>query len=75
VVSCQVERGSIGAIAAGWAEEEGDEVVAVELGEMAIGWPTGICHVAHVTFDRFLGFLGLPIKFEVEMPCRVPSAR
>jgi hypothetical protein len=75
VVSCRVERGSAGAVAAGWAEEEEDEAAAVELREMEIGWPTDVRHVAHVTFDRFLGFLGLPVEFEVEMPCRVPSAR
>jgi hypothetical protein len=47
----------------------------VVLGEMEIGWPTNVRHVAHVTFDRFHGFLGLPSEFEDEMPCRVPSAR
>ncbi|KAK9281591.1 hypothetical protein L1049_004494 [Liquidambar formosana] len=41
---------------------------------MEIGWPTNVCHIAHVTFDRFNGFLGLPVEFEVEIPCRVPSA-
>ncbi|XP_058748328.1 rho GTPase-activating protein 2-like [Vicia villosa] len=30
--------------------------------------------VTHVTFDRFNGFLGLPVEFEVEIPSRVPSA-
>jgi hypothetical protein len=75
VVSCRVERGTAGA--AGWEAEEEDEGddAAVELGEMEIGWPTDVRHVAHVTFDRFNGFLGLPVEFEVEMPCRVPSAR
>nr|CAD1817026.1 unnamed protein product [Ananas comosus var. bracteatus] len=41
---------------------------------MEIGWPTDVRHVAHVTFDRFHGFLGLPVEFELEIPCRVPSA-
>ncbi|KAE9464001.1 hypothetical protein C3L33_04071, partial [Rhododendron williamsianum] len=41
---------------------------------MDIGWPTNVQHIAHVTFDRFNGFLGLPVEFEVEIPCRVPSA-
>ncbi|KAI6693554.1 hypothetical protein NL676_021264 [Syzygium grande] len=27
------------------------------------------------SFDRFHGFLVLPVEFEVEIPCRVPSAR
>ncbi|OVA12547.1 CRIB domain [Macleaya cordata] len=41
---------------------------------MEIGWPTNIRHITHVTFDRFNGFLGLPVEFEVEVPNRVPSA-
>ncbi|KAG1331039.1 Rho GTPase-activating protein 1 [Cocos nucifera] len=44
-------------------------------GAMEIGWPTDVRHVAHVTFDRFHGFLGLPIEFEPEVPRRTPSAR
>ncbi|ERN13009.1 hypothetical protein AMTRI_Chr11g94290 [Amborella trichopoda] len=45
-----------------------------ELGSMEIGWPTNVRHVAHVTFDRFNGFLGLPVEFEPEVPRRAPSA-
>eukprot|EP00249_Psilotum_nudum_P036369 c6954_g1_i1 orf=771-1931(+) len=41
---------------------------------MDIGWPTDAQHVTHVTFDRFNGFLGLPVEFESEIPKRVPSA-
>ncbi|KAM0848913.1 hypothetical protein ACQ4PT_054071 [Festuca glaucescens] len=41
---------------------------------MDIGWPTDVRHVAHVTFDRLQGFLGLPVEFELEIPCQVPSA-
>ncbi|WOL00130.1 rho GTPase-activating protein 5-like [Canna indica] len=41
---------------------------------MEIGWPTDVRHVAHVTFDRFGGFLGLPVELELEVPRRVPSA-
>ncbi|XP_022150274.1 rho GTPase-activating protein 2 [Momordica charantia] len=41
---------------------------------MEIGWPTNVRHIAHVTFDRFNGFLGLPVEFEVEIPSSVPSA-
>ncbi|KAM0015364.1 putative Rho GTPase activation protein [Helianthus debilis subsp. tardiflorus] len=44
------------------------------LHQMEIGWPTNVQHLTHVTFDRFHGFLGLPVEFEVEIPCRVPSA-
>lgn len=28
--------------------------------KMEIGWPTDVRHVAHVTFDRFHGFRGVP---------------
>jgi len=42
---------------------------------MEIGWPSNVRHVAHVTFDRFHGFLGLPVEFEPEVPRRSPSAR
>ncbi|CAH9072667.1 unnamed protein product [Cuscuta europaea] len=41
---------------------------------MEIGWPTNVRHIAHVTFDRFNGFLGLPVEFEPEVPRRSPSA-
>ncbi|KDP37313.1 hypothetical protein JCGZ_06767 [Jatropha curcas] len=45
-----------------------------ELCNMEIGLPTNVRHVAHVTFDRFNGFLGLPVEFEPEVPRRAPSA-
>ncbi|KAG2260705.1 hypothetical protein Bca4012_008702 [Brassica carinata] len=41
---------------------------------MDIGGPTDIQHVAHVTFDRFNGFLGLPSEFEPDVPRKAPSA-
>ncbi|KAL6537886.1 hypothetical protein OROHE_012173 [Orobanche hederae] len=44
-------------------------------GAVEIGWPTDVQHVNHVTFDRFDGFLGLPVEFEPEVPRRPPSAR
>ncbi|KAI3693505.1 hypothetical protein L1987_76448 [Smallanthus sonchifolius] len=44
------------------------------LHQMEIGRPTNVQHLTHVTFDRFHGFLGLPVEFQVEIPCRVPSA-
>ncbi|KAF7844857.1 rho GTPase-activating protein 2-like [Senna tora] len=34
---------------------------------MEIGWPTNVQHITHVTFDRFNGFLVLPVEFEVEI--------
>ncbi|GMI94567.1 hypothetical protein like AT5G22400 [Hibiscus trionum] len=45
-----------------------------QLRAMEVGWPTNVRHVAHVTFDRFHGFLGLPVEFEPEVPRRAPSA-
>lgn len=51
-------------------DRQEDVVSAVE-----IGWPTNVQHLTHVTFDRFHGFLGLPLEFQVQIPCRVPSAR
>ncbi|XP_020675405.2 rho GTPase-activating protein 2-like, partial [Dendrobium catenatum] len=57
------------------AEQRGVEAApGMALGHMEIGWPTDVQHVSHVTFDRFHGFVGLPVEFEVEIPCRVPSA-
>lgn len=53
-----------------------DEVIStVHHIDMEIGWPTDVQHITHVTFDRFNGFLGLPVEFEVQIPGRVPSAR
>ncbi|KAM3273677.1 hypothetical protein ACQJBY_043082 [Aegilops geniculata] len=51
--------------------EEGDQGKGCA---MEIGWPTEVQHVAHVTFDRFHGFLGLPVELEPEVPRRAPSA-
>lgn len=51
--------------------DRGDRLSATT---MDIGWPTNVRHVAHVTFDRFDGFLGLPDEFEPEVPRRAPSA-
>ncbi|KAJ0471611.1 putative Rho GTPase activation protein [Helianthus annuus] len=48
--------------------------VKSKFNQMEIGWPTEVKHLTHVTFDRFQGFLGLPVEFEVEVPERVPSA-
>ncbi|PHT62941.1 Rho GTPase-activating protein 2 [Capsicum annuum] len=59
MVSCRVDR-------------QEDVITAVQ--QMEIGWPTNVQHLTHVTFDRFHGFLGLPVEFQVEIPCRVPSA-
>jgi hypothetical protein len=34
--------------------------IATDSYEMEIGLPMDVQHVAHITFDRFHGFLGLP---------------
>ncbi|WOL09999.1 rho GTPase-activating protein 5 [Canna indica] len=62
LVMCSVGAGEDGAC-------RGAAPVAME-----IGWPTDVRHVAHVTFDRFDGFLGLPVEMEAEVPRRAPSA-
>lgn len=54
---------------------DSDKLCGGNNGGMDIGWPTNVQHVAHVTFDRFSGFLGLPVEFELEVPLRAPSAR
>ncbi|KAK1404710.1 rho GTPase-activating protein 5-like [Heracleum sosnowskyi] len=41
---------------------------------MDIGAPTNVRHVTHVTFDRFNGFVGLPLEFEPQVPRKPPSA-
>ncbi|KAL9677291.1 hypothetical protein QQ045_005519 [Rhodiola kirilowii] len=45
-----------------------------KLASVEIGWPTDVRHVAHVTFDRFNGFLGLPVELEPEVSNKPPSA-
>ncbi|XP_047961721.1 rho GTPase-activating protein 5-like isoform X1 [Salvia hispanica] len=42
--------------------------------DVDIGWPTDVRHVSHVTFDRFDGFLGLPVELQPEVPSKPPSA-
>ncbi|CAO2824471.1 unnamed protein product [Amaranthus hypochondriacus] len=59
MVSCRVDR---------------SEQVISTVRQMEIGCPTNVQHITHVTFDRFHGFLGLPLEFQVEVPVKVPSA-
>ncbi|XP_010422502.1 PREDICTED: rho GTPase-activating protein 2 [Camelina sativa] len=67
VVSCRVDnRQDDGGVGGGG--------ISSAVHHMEIGWPTNVRHIAHVTFDRFQGFLGLPHELQVEIPCRVPSA-
>ncbi|GAU17601.1 hypothetical protein TSUD_341450 [Trifolium subterraneum] len=54
--------------------ESPDDVISAVHHPMEIGWPTNVKHVSHVTFDRFNGFLGLPLELEVHVPVPVPSA-
>ncbi|XP_022858746.1 rho GTPase-activating protein 3-like [Olea europaea var. sylvestris] len=42
--------------------------------DVDIGWPTDVRHVSHVTFDRFNGFLGLPVELQPDIPRTTPSA-
>ncbi|CAM8925664.1 unnamed protein product [Rhodiola kirilowii] len=58
MVACRVDGGG------------SDDVISA----LEISRPTNVRHITHVTFDRFNGFLGLPVEFEVEVPCKVPSA-
>ncbi|KAK9733600.1 hypothetical protein RND81_04G077600 [Saponaria officinalis] len=53
--------------------DRSEEVISAV--QMEIGLPTDVHHITHVTFDRFRGFLGLPLEFQVEIPRKVPSAR
>ncbi|KAL8087697.1 hypothetical protein AgCh_037737 [Apium graveolens] len=55
------------------SSQEGGEA-AFDSSSFEIGWPTNVQHLTHVTFDRFHGFLGLPVEFQVEIPCKAPSA-
>lgn len=70
VVSCRVDnRQDDGGVGGGGGG------ISSAVHHMEIGWPTNVRHITHVTFDRFHGFLGLPHELQVEIPCRVPSAR
>ncbi|GJP53011.1 hypothetical protein CLOM_g12158 [Closterium sp. NIES-68] len=60
---------SLGRIGKQRDRDDDDDAHPLEIGE-----PTDVKHVAHVTFDRFKGFLGLPEDIEGELPCRAPSA-
>ncbi|KAK1425285.1 hypothetical protein QVD17_20635 [Tagetes erecta] len=42
--------------------------------ELEIGSPTNVRHLSHVTFDRFNGFLGLPLSLLHDVPVKAPSA-
>ncbi|KAL5219993.1 hypothetical protein ABZP36_024706 [Zizania latifolia] len=59
---------------AGGEEDQEVEVGGKQPPPMEIGWPTDVRHVAHVTFDRFHGFRGLPVELEPEVAGKAPSA-
>ncbi|KAL6853350.1 hypothetical protein ACP4OV_019379 [Aristida adscensionis] len=65
-------------MAGGGEEEESVGVGGGGEGEqrrrMEIGWPTDVRHVAHVTFDRFHGFQGVPEELKPEVDAKAPSA-
>eukprot|EP00850_Spirogloea_muscicola_P005495 SM000025S08390 [mRNA] locus=s25:530619:534573:+ [translate_table: standard] len=56
-------------------EEEEEEFEYDEGPAFEVGWPTNVKHVAHVTFDRFKGFMGVPADIERDLPRSAPSAR
>lgn len=57
------------------AHRGGGEGGPMSLGPADIGLPTDVRHVAHVTFDPFDGFLGLPVDLVPDVPPAAPSAR
>jgi hypothetical protein len=63
----------------GGGGKEDDQVAGggdQEQSRMKIGWPTDVRHVAHVTFDRFHGFRGVPAELQPEPAlAKAPSAR
>ncbi|CAO2824016.1 unnamed protein product [Amaranthus hypochondriacus] len=61
-------------IKTGFFDSSSSSSVAASWGGMEIGLPSNVRHVVHVTFDRFNGFLGLPVEFEPDVPRRAPSA-
>ncbi|TVU37004.1 hypothetical protein EJB05_18966, partial [Eragrostis curvula] len=60
----------------GGSSDDEESIVEEPEAEMAIGWPTDVRHVAHVTFDRFHGFRGVPeeLQPEVDGIGKAPSA-
>ncbi|XP_076921321.1 rho GTPase-activating protein 5-like [Bidens hawaiensis] len=55
------------------AVEDSDDNSSVT-SSLDIGVPTDVQHVSHVTFDRFDGFLGLPVELQPDVPRKPPSA-
>jgi hypothetical protein len=68
-------RRSLVMCSAGAAADDDDEDSDSEDEGMEIGVPVDVRHVAHVTFDRFGGFLGLPADLEPDVPRPTPSVR
>jgi hypothetical protein len=68
-------RRSLVMCSAGAAGDDDDEDRDSEDEGMEIGGPVDVRHVAHVTFDRFGGFLGLPADLEPDVPRPTPSVR
>lgn len=57
------------------AVDESDDDDSSGISSLDIGLPTDVQHVSHVTFDRFDGFLGLPVELQPDVPRKPPSAR
>ncbi|KAJ8420282.1 hypothetical protein Cgig2_021855 [Carnegiea gigantea] len=77
-VFLSVAKRSVFGCSSDWESDKGGLSAAISSSApfgMEIGLPTNVRHLAHVTFDRFNGFLGLPVEFEPEVPGRAPSAR
>jgi len=77
-VFLSVAKRSVFGCSSDWESDKGGLSAAISSSApfgMEIGLPTNVRHLAHVTFDRFNGFLGLPVEFEPEVPRRAPSAR
>eukprot|EP00271_Cylindrocystis_brebissonii_P011366 TRINITY_DN2877_c0_g1_i2.p1 TRINITY_DN2877_c0_g1~~TRINITY_DN2877_c0_g1_i2.p1 ORF type:complete len:464 (-),score=125.16 TRINITY_DN2877_c0_g1_i2:2030-3421(-) len=55
-------------------ESENEELSGADDASLDIGEPMEVQHLAHVTFDRFKGFMGLPLDMEQQVPGRAPSA-
>ncbi|KAK1420252.1 hypothetical protein QVD17_21695 [Tagetes erecta] len=63
IVTCTVDE----------SDDDDDDDSSV-ISSLDIGLPTDVQHVSHVTFDRFDGFLGLPVELQPEVPRKPPSA-
>ncbi|KAM0824830.1 hypothetical protein ACQ4PT_069951 [Festuca glaucescens] len=66
-------RRSLVMCGAGAAGDDDDDTDSEDGEGMDIGGPVDVRHVAHVTFDPFGGFRGLPADLEPDVPRPTPS--